>query len=115
MPPKRAPRLIDVAIGNAGPVRGAKAITFLACWAIAENELGHTLAPGQGVTEQLREYRAYWHDSERTVWRDLAAFRKAFPGEDTPRRLAAAVRRQSAQRQGVKAVGALSAPRLLAA
>jgi hypothetical protein len=37
------------------------------------------------------EYAAYWKQSERSAQRDWERFRKAFPGEDGPERLARAL------------------------
>lgn len=59
----------------------AKALMYMRNWAVARDELGK---PPTAL-----EYAAYWKVSERTAWRDRAAFSKAFPDEQDPGRLLA--------------------------
>ncbi len=82
--------LLSVAIGRAGIAKGVRACTFLATWAIAERKLGHKLGAADGgtVTAGVREHAKYWALSERTSWRDVAAWQKAFPTESSPAALA---------------------------
>jgi hypothetical protein len=90
--------------------RAGRAMTVLIAWAIAEQRLGRALGDGEGLTAAVREYTAWWKQSERTTWRDLQAFRAAFPTESSPAQLAAQLVARSeaklAQRDAA-AVGAL--------
>ena len=61
-------------------VRGAQVVSFLWMWAYTMRKLGR--APTRA------EQGAEWKQSEREVYRDLALFRKAFPTEEDPNRLA---------------------------
>lgn len=85
--------LLKVAAANAGPFTGGKAVGTLMSWAIAEAMLGRPLGDGQGVTAAVEEYSSWWKQSRRTTFRELAAFRKAFPSEESPARLAAEARK----------------------
>lgn len=87
--------LLSVAFQNAGMVRGGRAIATLAAWAIAEQRTQAPLVDVEGrgrTTAAMRAYAAYWEMSDRTAWRDLLAFRAAFPAEETPERMTAMVR-----------------------
>ena len=95
-----------VAYANAGSYRAAgRAMSVLIAWGMAEASLGRPLGAnveGRGhQTAAIREYAEWWKANERTTWRDLAAFKAAFPGEESPARLAAELRerRLSMKRQ----------------
>ena len=62
--------------------KAAEACTTIACLAIAAIK-----SPEDGFPTQL-DYAAYWKLSERTAQREWALFKKAFPGEESPERLA---------------------------
>jgi len=82
--------LLGIAIGRAGMWKGARACSLLVTWAVAERRLGHKLGSEEAGTlsAAIREHAKYWHEGERTVWRDLAAWHEAFPGEESPAELA---------------------------
>lgn len=61
--------------------KAAEACTTIACLAIA------AINSDEGFPSQL-DYAAYWKLSERTAQREWALFKKAFPGEESPERLA---------------------------
>lgn len=60
-------------------------------WAICREDLGRR--------PEVAEYAEWWRISERTAYRDLALFAKAFPQEDGPDRIAAAVWAQARARR----------------
>ena len=62
--------------------KAAEACTTIACLAIAAIK-----SPDDGFPTQL-DYAAYWKLSERTAQREWSLFKKAFPGEESPERLA---------------------------
>lgn len=109
--------LMQLAVRNAGLRVGSRALSTLAAWAIAEATLGRPLGAdvvGHGhTTAAVREYSKWWKQSERSTWRDLHAFEKAF-GEKTPARLVAAAHEQHAeqlsrkQREAVAQLGGLA-------
>ncbi len=68
-------------------VKGAHAVSFLWTWAYTMRKLGRPPTRAERAAE--------WKQSEREVYRDLALFRKAFPGEESPDRLAAWMNDQS--------------------
>lgn len=86
----RSPTLGEVAFRNLeaagyGRIRAMKkaseALTTVSCLAIAASRSEN------GFPTQA-EYAAYWKLSERSAQREWDLFRKAFPGEDSPERLA---------------------------
>lgn len=81
---------LALAVGSAGLIKGARAMSFLITWAIAVRQLGHDLGEQEGghLSAAVREHAAYWRQTERTSWRDVAAWRQAFPGEESPAALA---------------------------
>lgn len=83
--------VVMVAVRNGGVRRGLRGVTYLVCWGLASEELG------RGVTHE--EYERVWNVSQATSYRDSAAFRAAFPGEDGPGRLWAAIRDQVPSRE----------------
>jgi hypothetical protein len=89
--------LLNLAVRNAGVMKGAQAASVVVAWAVAVEDLGHELGADEGghLSAAIREYAAYWKQSERTVWRELDRFKRAFPGEPTPARLAQIVRREA--------------------
>ena len=107
----RPPRtLAEVAIANLrgdgmstlkATVKAAEACTTIWTWAITAHELGRW--------PEVTEHARHWRQTERTSYRELALFRRAFPTEHTPQRLAGVLDAQVADwldRQGV----VLSAP-----
>jgi hypothetical protein len=84
-----SPSLAEVALANfkqAGRTRTRAVIdTSQACalvwaWAKVTRDLGHE--------PTRREYGAYWHQTERQLYRELLRFRVAFPTEHDPQNLA---------------------------
>jgi hypothetical protein len=60
--------------------------TLVTQWAIVRRDLGRR--------PMVSEYCEWWGISEATAYRELAEFRKAFPGEDGPDRIAAVLNDQ---------------------
>lgn len=87
-PGEQTTSILAVAVQRAGLRRGSQAAAMVAAWAIAEHELGHELGEDGSLSAAVREYAAWWKQSERTAWRELQAFKAAFPEEGTPGRLA---------------------------
>lgn len=85
MAAKRQPRtLLEVIYARTGSLRSTFTVGLvIQQWAIARRELGRR--------PEVTEYAEWWKMSERSAYRELAAFRKAFPDEDGPDRIAAAV------------------------
>lgn len=79
MAPVAESTFLSIAVKRAGTRQGIRAVTFMACWQIVAEDLGHE--------PTIEEYADWWRDSLRTAYRAQAAFREAFPGETTPRRL----------------------------
>ena len=99
--------LMAVAYANSGSFRRAgRAMATLISWGVAEAKLDRPLGDdvqGRGHTmAAIREFSDWWKQSERTTQRDLAAFREAFPSEDTPARLAALLRERRASMKSQK-------------
>jgi Txe/YoeB family toxin of Txe-Axe toxin-antitoxin module len=89
---RTAPTLGEVAFRNLreqgyGPVRAMKAAADALAIAGA---LAIAATQQDGFPTQA-EYANYWKQSERSAQRDWERFRKAFPGEDGPERLARAL------------------------
>jgi len=72
----RQPTWIEVAVFNAGVVKGATAITWAWCWGITREVLKRD--------PSVEEVAEWWNTSIRTAYRDHAAFKKAFPMLDSP-------------------------------
>lgn len=73
--------LLEVIYDRTGSMRDAfKVGMTVTCWAIVRQDLGR--AP------LVREYADWWKVSERSAWREIAVFHRAFPGEENPDRLA---------------------------
>lgn len=67
---------LEIAIGNGGFLAGQKALLWAIFWGITREAVGHD--------PSVEEVAEFCRRSERTAFRDLAAFRKSFPGMDTP-------------------------------
>lgn len=82
---RRQPRtLLEHIYARTGSMRSTLRIgVLIQQWAIARRDIGRK--------PMVSEYCEWWRISEATAYRDLALFRKAFPGEDGPDRLAAAL------------------------
>jgi hypothetical protein len=74
--PARKTTWIEVGVKNAGLRKGMTGLTWALCWAIARESLGED--------PSVEEVANWWKDSYRTAYRNQAAFRKAFPGLETP-------------------------------
>ena len=91
----------------------ADAVSTVACLAIAALS-----GAGEGNWPTQAEYAAYWKIAERTAQRQWADFRRAFPEEQTPDRLARLVRDDYGRRlqeSGVSAVLSMPAEGLFPA
>jgi hypothetical protein len=88
--------LLQVAVVNAGIYRGSQGASVVVSWALAQRELGHELGDQEGghLSAAIREYADYWKQSERTAWRDLKRFKAAYPGEESPVKLARLLSRE---------------------
>lgn len=75
----RSPSLMEVAVRNAGIIKGSTAITWIWCWGVAKAALGHT--------PTVEEVAEWWNASARSCYRDQSAFRRAFPGYEDPEKL----------------------------
>lgn len=64
--------------------KASEALTTAACLAIA----AHRGAAADGGWPSQAEYAIYWKISERQAQREWAVFKQAFPGEESPDRLA---------------------------
>lgn len=95
--PKRQQTLAELAYinlrsdfggGLGGTIKASKkaseALTTVACLAIA----AHRGAAENGGWPSQAEYARYWKISERQAQREWAVFKQAFPGEDSPERVA---------------------------
>jgi hypothetical protein len=96
--------LLNVAVRRVGVFKGAQAASVIVSWAIAVEDLGHELGADEGghLTAAVREYAAYWKLHERTAWREHKRFALAFPGEESPARLASVLRRETDVRAASK-------------
>jgi hypothetical protein len=74
--PTRPPTWLQVAVSNAGILKAATAITWAWVWGITRADLGRD--------PSVEEVAEWWGASVRTCYRDLAAFRKAFPWLSDP-------------------------------
>lgn len=92
--------LLAIAVQRAGLFKGGRAALVVVQWAVARQGLGRPLGEEEGghVSAAVRDYAAWWRESERTGWRDLRRFRQAFPEEETPERLAALLGEVAAER-----------------
>jgi hypothetical protein len=77
----RPPTLLEAIQERTGSLRATMKVGMtITCWAIVRQDLGR--APF------VHEYADWWKVSERTAWREMAGFAKAFPDEENPDRLA---------------------------
>jgi len=104
---KRQPRtLLELAISKVGVLKGARVCAFLCQWTIATNALGRPIT--------LEEYADWWKESERTVYRHQAEFRRVF-GAPTPQVFAdQAIVRSEALTRGVAGLGGLELKAVMA-
>lgn len=99
---RRKPKtLLEIAVARGGLINGPRAISMIVGWLVAEEMLGHP--------PDLDEYADWWKMSRATAFREQAAFRKCFPQETTPQRIADLIKAQQAEwkRGGVKRLGSL--------
>jgi hypothetical protein len=71
--------LLRIAASHVGLRRGLRALGFMVAWDMCREALGHE--------PDVQEYAAWWKEATSTAYRDMALFKEAFPGEDTPSRL----------------------------
>lgn len=76
---KRATTWLEVGIHYGGMRNAVKAMNYAYCWAVTREALDK-----EPTAEEVAEW---WNTSERTSYRDQAAFRKAFPMLETPARI----------------------------
>ncbi len=105
--------LIASAVVNGGIRQGGRGMATLVIWSMAEASLGRPLGEREDgsvvLSAAVIEHAEWVTQSERTSWRDLEAFRAAFPGEEHPGRLAAELRAVRAVKQGQKEHQAMAA------
>lgn len=73
---QRKPTWLEVAIHYGGMRNAIKATNFAYCWAVTREALDR-----DPTAEEVAEW---WNTSERTSYRDQAAFRKSFPMLESP-------------------------------
>jgi hypothetical protein len=80
--PSRPPRtLLELIYARTGSMRQTYQVgETIVRWAMVRDALGRT--------PFVHEYAAWWKQSERTAWREMARFTKAFPEESNPDRIA---------------------------
>jgi hypothetical protein len=71
---------MEVCVGRAGVLKGARVCAFITSWTITSRSLG------QAIT--LDDYRAWWNESERSAYRHQREFRAVFPELATPQPIA---------------------------
>jgi len=76
---KRPPTWLEVGIQNGGMRAAVTAMSYAYTWAVTREALGHD--------PSAEEVAKWWGASERTTYRDQAAFRKAFPMLEDPGRI----------------------------
>lgn len=76
---KRPPTWFEVAIHYAGMRDAIKAMNYAYCWAVVQEATGET--------PSAEDVAKWWSQSERTTYREQAAFRKAFPMLETPAKI----------------------------
>jgi len=97
------------AVGQLGPLKGARVVAFMVSWEVARQALGDEW-PADGIEAQVVAHSRWWRESTRTTWRDLARFRECFDGEDTPTRLMLAVAGNWDRARGVHGLGSVALP-----
>jgi len=70
----------EVAVSHGGIRATVRAFRFAMGWGLATAELGRE-------PESIEEYASVMDESRATAFRDQQAFRKCFPGEETPANL----------------------------
>ena len=88
---------------------GARVLVFIVAWGMMTDAVGRP--------ESIEAYSRYWGQSDRTSYRELAAFRKALPGEVDPARIWELVRAEvpTDAEEGPAVLGAIAPERLLIA
>lgn len=107
--PARPKTLLELIYDRTGSMRQTLKVGMtVTCWAIVRQDLGR--AP------YVHEYADWWKVSERTAWREMATFSKAFPEEENPDRLAQLVLERVEDRKLAKrdAAAVLATPLALA-
>lgn len=96
---KRHPSLAQIVMGRMGVLQGGRVMTFILCWAIAEEAIGHV--------PTVEEYADWWKESRATAYREQARFRQCFPEESTPQRIVDLLKEQRTdwRRRGVNGLG----------
>lgn len=92
----------EVGLQHAGFRATVRALRFAMAWGLATAELGRE-------PESIDEYAEVMQENRRTAFRDQAAFREAFPMEDSPGRMnqvTGAQDRYNAAYKRLKSVGA---------
>jgi len=77
---KQGPTWGEVGIRNAGFRAATRGLKFAMGWGLATADLGREPASVEEYAEVMQESRA-------TAYRDLQAFRQAFPNEESPERM----------------------------
>lgn len=102
MKQRRDATIMQVCYAKHGILKGARTCAFIAQWTMASQGLGRQIT--------REEYAEWWKESERTVYRELARFREAFPALNNPQPIAdQAIARSEALSRGVDGVGSLPA------
>jgi hypothetical protein len=97
---KRQPRtLLEHSIDQVGILKGARVCTFICQWTIAVNAIGRPIT--------IEEYGEWWNESERTVYRHQAEFRRVFDVPSPQVFADQALVRAEALQRGVAGLGRL--------
>lgn len=76
----RAPLFLKYLSGRIGKAEARRVAAFVEAWIVASESVGHSAT--------AVEFAAHWGVGEATAYRELRAFKTAFPSEATPERLA---------------------------
>ncbi len=92
----------EVAVSNGGIRATVRAFKFAMGWGLATAELGRE-------PDSIEEYASVMDESRATAFRDQQAFRKCFPGQETPAELNRVTGQQARYDEAWRRLGDLSA------
>ena len=100
---RRPPKTLgEVAIVNGGIRASVRAFKFAMGWGLAAAEL-------RREPESIDEYSSVMDESRATAFRDQQAFRKCFPGQETPTEFNRVTGQQARYDELLKKLGSLEA------
>jgi hypothetical protein len=104
--PGAKPLMVAAYEGSGSMLKAGRALSFLVMWAWAEQDGS---VAGDSLSERVRAYSKWSKQSERTTWRDLAAYHACFGAGADPSDLARQMVERVELRQGRKSVAAAGA------